>query len=71
MGDSGKNDAVHVRENCGKRFSLARRLVRQAPPDLSRALYAFHALCDLLFITDVGWVIETAAVRRRRAAPEQ
>jgi hypothetical protein len=37
----------------------------QAPPDLSRALYAFHALCDLLLISDVGWILETVADRRR------
>jgi hypothetical protein len=42
----------------------------QAPPDLSRALYSFHALCDLLFITDVGWIVVTMS-RRRAAIPEE
>ena len=41
----------------------------QAPPDLSRALYAYHALCDLLLVADAGWIAETIArsVRRKRA----
>jgi hypothetical protein len=42
----------------------------QAPPDLSRALYSFHALCDLLFIADVGWIVATAS-RRRAVVPEE
>jgi hypothetical protein len=43
----------------------------QAPPDLSRALYTFHALCDLLLITDVGWIVQTLTVPRRAAVPEE
>jgi len=43
----------------------------QAPPDLSRALYAFHALCDLLLITDVGWIVERASTRRSALVPEE
>ena len=41
----------------------------QAPPDLSRALYAYHALCDLLIVADAGWIAEAIArsVRRKRA----
>jgi hypothetical protein len=42
----------------------------QAPPDLSRALYSFHTLCDLLFIADVGWIVATAS-RRRAVVPEE
>ncbi len=38
-----------------------------APPDLSRALYAFHALCDLLIIADAGWIAEALSRRFRRA----
>jgi len=43
----------------------------QAPPDLSRALYAYHALCDLLLIADAGWAAEALAARsvQRSAAP--
>lgn len=37
----------------------------QAPPDLSRALYAYHALCDLLLIADAGWIAEALAGRPR------
>ncbi|HKD17770.1 MAG TPA: hypothetical protein VKG23_07860 [Thermoanaerobaculia bacterium] len=43
----------------------------QAPPDLSRALYTFHALCDLILITDVAWIVQTLAARRKGAIPEQ
>lgn len=39
----------------------------QAPPDLSRSLYAYHALCDLLLIADVGWIAQAVAVRRLSA----
>ena len=42
----------------------------QAPPDLSRALYAFHALCDLLLIADVGWIVATS-VPPRAVVPEE
>ena len=38
-------------------------ILAQAPTDLSRALYAYHALCDLLLIADVGWVAQTAVER--------
>ena len=33
----------------------------QAPTDLSRHLYAYHALCDLLLIADAGWIAEAAS----------
>ena len=36
----------------------------QAPPDLSRALYSYHALCDLLLVADVGWIVQALADRR-------
>jgi hypothetical protein len=35
----------------------------QAPPDPSRSLYAFQALCDLLLIADAGWVAEALSAR--------
>ena len=37
----------------------------QAPTDLSRQLYAYHALCDLLLIADVGWITEALAATPR------
>ena len=40
----------------------------QAPPDLSRALYSYHALCDLLLIADAGWIAEALAARRSARA---
>ncbi len=44
----------------------------QAPTDLSRALYAFHALCDLLIVANAGWIAEALSRRssgeRARAA---
>ena len=40
----------------------------QAPPDLSRSLYAYHALCDFLFIADAGWITGTLIRRLRPAA---
>jgi hypothetical protein len=45
----------------------------QAPPDLSRALYAYHTLCDLLLIADAGWIVQELASRRagRFVAPER
>jgi hypothetical protein len=43
----------------------------QAPPDLSRQLYAFHALCDLLFIADVGWIFQRTSARRNGVAAEE
>jgi hypothetical protein len=39
----------------------------QAPPDLSRALYAYHAEIDLLVIADAGWIAERLVRRIRRA----
>jgi hypothetical protein len=39
----------------------------QAPPDLSRALYAYHALCDLILVADAGWIVQTLAERRSAA----
>ncbi len=38
-------------------------ILAQAPTDLSRALYAYHALCDLLLIADVGWVAQALSRR--------
>jgi len=44
----------------------------QAPPDLSRQLYAYHALCDLMLVADAGWIAQALAVSlssgRRRVA---
>jgi hypothetical protein len=42
-------------------------VLAQAPPDLSRALYAYHALCDLLLIADAGWLAQTLAATRSRS----
>jgi hypothetical protein len=39
----------------------------QAPPDLSRALYAYHALCDLILVADAGWMLQVLAGRRSAA----
>jgi hypothetical protein len=39
----------------------------QAPTDLSRALFAFHALCDLLLIIDAGWLMQALAPSPRFA----
>ncbi len=36
-------------------------VLAQAPTDLSRALYTYHALCDLLLIADAGWIAEALA----------
>src|SRR5262249_8048023 len=36
----------------------------QAPPDLSRALFAYHAICDLVIVADAGWIAQTLATRR-------
>ena len=35
----------------------------QAPTDLSRSLYAYHALCDLLIVADAAWIAEALARR--------
>jgi hypothetical protein len=42
-------------------LALAVCMFAQAPTDLSRALYAYHALCDLLMIADVGWMAQALA----------
>ena len=39
-------------------LAIAVCALADAPRDESRALYAFHALCDLLLIADAGWVVE-------------
>jgi hypothetical protein len=39
-------------------------VLAQAPVDLSRALYAYHALCDLLLIADAGWVVQRMTASR-------
>jgi hypothetical protein len=41
----------------------------QAPPDTARALYAYHALCDLLVIADAGWIAEALAAAPRPSLP--
>ncbi len=41
----------------------------QAPPDISRSLYAYHALCDLLLIADAAWIAEALSRRFRRSTP--
>jgi hypothetical protein len=35
----------------------------QAPIDLSRSLYVYHALCDLLLIADAAWLAESIGGR--------
>jgi len=40
----------------------------QAPTDLSRSLYAYHALCDLLIVADAAWFAEALARRTKRPA---
>ena len=40
----------------------------QAPPDTARALYAYHALCDLLLIGGAGWIAEALAATPPRAS---
>jgi hypothetical protein len=49
-------------------LALAVCTFAQAPTDLSRALYAYHALCDLLLIADAGWIAETLATTGKRDA---
>lgn len=41
----------------------------QAPPDLSRSLYAYHALVDLLLVADAAWIAEALGRRFSPAAP--
>ena len=41
----------------------------QAPPDTGRALYAYHALCDLLLIAGAGWIAETLVATPRPSPP--
>jgi len=38
-----------------------------SPPDPSRALFVFHALCDLLLIADATWIAQSAAAPRARS----
>ena len=40
----------------------------QSPPDTARALYAYHALCDLLLIASAGWIVEAIATPSLPAA---
>lgn len=44
-------------------LALAVCTLAQAPTDLSRALYTYHALCDLLLIADAGWIAEILSGR--------
>ena len=41
----------------------------QAPTDLSRSLYAYHALVDLLLVADAAWVAEGLGRRFSPATP--
>ena len=50
-------------------LALAVCTLAQAPTDLSRALYAYHALCDLLLIADAGWVAQVFADRKMVRPP--
>ncbi len=43
----------------------------QAPSDLSRQLYAYHALCDLLLIADAGWIVEAGSRAASRVRPSR
>ncbi len=45
----------------GLAFSVC--TLAQAPTELSRALFAYHALCDLLLIADAGWIAQALATR--------
>lgn len=47
-------------------LALAVCTLAQAPIELSRQLYAYHALCDLLLIADAGWMVEAL---RENGAP--
>ena len=38
----------------------------QVTPDPARALYAYHAVCDLLLIANAAWLAEALATRRAR-----
>ncbi|MET0620552.1 MAG: hypothetical protein ABW056_09740 [Thermoanaerobaculia bacterium] len=40
----------------------------QGSTDLSRSLYAYHTLCDLLIVADAAWIAETLARRASRLA---
>jgi hypothetical protein len=42
-------------------------LLADIPGDIARHLYVFHAMCDLLLVADVAWILETLS--RRAAAP--
>lgn len=50
-------------------LALAVCTLAQAPNDLSRALYAYHALCDLLLIADAGWIMQTLASSGKGGVP--
>ncbi len=45
-------------------LAFAACAIANAPMELSRTLYVFHALCDLLLIADVTWIVQSAAARR-------
>jgi hypothetical protein len=47
-------------------LALAVCTLAQAPIDLSRQLYAYHALCDLLIIADAAWLAEALGSGRAR-----
>jgi hypothetical protein len=47
-------------------LALAVCTLAQAPPNLGRSLYSYHALCGLLAVADAGWVAEGLASRRGR-----
>jgi hypothetical protein len=40
-------------------------LLADIPGDIARHLYVFHAMCDLLVIADVAWILEILARRAR------
>jgi hypothetical protein len=47
-------------------LALAVCTLAQAPIGLSRQLYAYHALCDLLIIADAAWLAEALGSGRAR-----
>ncbi len=47
-------------------LALAVCTLAQTPVELSRQLYAYHALCDLLLIADAGWIAEALVPDRQR-----
>jgi hypothetical protein len=38
-------------------------LIADIPGDIARHLYVFHAMCDLLLIGDLAWILEGSAAR--------